>query len=97
MGLKSLLGYFLMLAEEEYKIHQQLARQRVIAPIDLKHEESKLMARRLPYSQMAASVINNTALKRSKQKEILELDNAVAEQRDRFLQTLNTLQSAADE
>jgi multidrug resistance efflux pump len=86
-----------LLAEEEYKIQQQLARQRVIAPIDLKHEESKLMARRLPYSQTGASVITNTAQKQNKEKEILELDNAVAEQRDRFLQALNTLQSATDE
>lgn len=84
------------LAREDYAIQQQLARDRVIAPLDLKHEESKAIARKLPYQQTNSALINNQTAQRAKQKEILELDKQVAEERGKFLQTLTTLQSAVD-
>lgn len=84
------------LAQEDYAIQQQLARDKVIAPLELKREESKNIARRLPYQQTASALISNLTAQRAKQKEILELDRQVAEERDTFLQALNTLQSAAD-
>lgn len=84
----------LQLAEEEYRIQQQLAYQKVIAPIELKHEESKITIRKLPYQQTAANIITNTISQRSKQKELLELDKTMSEQKENFLQALNSLQSA---
>lgn len=84
------------LAQEDYDIQQQLAPDKVIAPLELKREESKNIARKLPYQQTASALINNLTAQRAKQKEILELDKQVAEERDKFLQALNTLQSAAD-
>ncbi len=84
------------LAQEDYDIQQQLARDKVIAPLELKREESKNIARKLPYQQTASALISNLTAQRAKQKEILELDKQVAEERDKFLQALNTLQSAAD-
>ncbi|MCK8495570.1 HlyD family efflux transporter periplasmic adaptor subunit [Spirosoma sp. RP8] len=84
------------LAEEDYAIQQQLAEQKVIAPLDLKREESKLIARHLPYQQTASAIVNNLADQRTKQKEILELERQVTEERNKFLQALNTLQSAVD-
>ena len=41
-------------------------------------------------------MVNNATAQRAKQKEILELDKQVAEERDQFLQALNTLQSATN-
>lgn len=84
------------LAQEDFEIQQRLANDKVIAPLDLKREESKNIARKLPYQQTASALINNLTSQRAKEKEILELDKQVAEERDKFLQTLNTLQSAAD-
>jgi multidrug efflux pump subunit AcrA (membrane-fusion protein) len=84
------------LAEEDYAIQQQLADQKVLSPLDLKREESKLIGRRLPYQQTASALISNLTAQRTKQKEILELEKQVAEERDQFLQALNTLQSAVD-
>lgn len=84
------------LAQEDYDIQQQLARSKDIAPLELKREESKNIARKLPYQQTASALITNLTAQRAKQKEILELDKQVTEERDKFLQTLNTLQSAAD-
>ncbi|MCI1187941.1 HlyD family secretion protein [Hymenobacter sp. DH14] len=94
---QAIQGHALALAEADYRVQQQLAQQRVIAPLDLQHEETKLLAHQLPYRQMAASRISNTVAQRGKQQELLELDKALIEQRDQFLQALNALQSAADE
>lgn len=83
------------LAREEYAIQQTLADQKVIAPLDLKHEESKQIGRQLPYQQVASALINSQLTQRAKQKELIELTKQVREQRDVFGQVLNTLQSAA--
>lgn len=83
------------LAQEEYEVQRRLAAQKVIAALELKREESKNIARQLAYQQTAATLVNNTSAQRAKQKELLELDKQVTEERDQFLQALNTLQSAA--
>ncbi len=82
------------LAHEEYAIQQQLADQKVIAPLDLKHEESKRLNRQLPYQQNASALISNQLSQRAKANEIIDLTKQISEQRDGFLQALNTLQSA---
>lgn len=86
----------IQLAQEDYEIQQRLYQEKVIARLDLKREESKNIPRRLPYQQTASAMINNLTAQRAKQKEILELDKQVSEERDKFLQALNTLRSAAD-
>ncbi|MCY7351889.1 MAG: HlyD family secretion protein [Cytophagaceae bacterium] len=84
------------LAQDDYEVQLSLAEQKVIAPLELKREESKRLARSFPLQQTGAALINNGVAQRAKQKEILELDQQVAEERDQFLQTLNTLRSAAE-
>ena len=82
------------LAQEEYAVQQRLAAQKVIAALELKREESKNLARQLAYQQTASALVNNATAQRAKQEELLELDKQVGEERDQFLQALNTLQSA---
>jgi HlyD family secretion protein len=84
------------LAQEDFEVQQKLASEKVIAPLELKREESKRLARAFPVQQTNAALIQNTVSQRAKQKEILELDRQVAEQREQFRQTLNTLRSAAE-
>jgi HlyD family secretion protein len=85
-----------ILAKEEYDVQQRLAAQKVIPALELKREESRYIARQLTYKQSEISVTNNISVQRAKQEEILELDKEVAEERDKFLQALNTLQSAVE-
>lgn len=86
----------IQLGQEDYAIQQMLARDKVIAPLELKREESKNITRQLPYQQTTSALITNLTAQRAKQKEILEVDKQVTEERDNFLQVLNTLQSAVD-
>lgn len=84
------------LAQEEYEVQRRLAAQKVIAALELKREESKNIARQLAYQQTASALVNNATAQRAKQKEVLELDKQVAEEREQFVQALNTLRSAAE-
>jgi len=84
------------LAQEDYEMQQRLAAQKVIPVLELKREESKNISRQLAYQQAAMAIVNNTSAQRVKQKELLELDKQVTEERDKFLQALNTLRSAAE-
>jgi multidrug efflux pump subunit AcrA (membrane-fusion protein) len=94
---QAIQGEATALATRDYELQQQLAQQKVIAPIDLQHEKGKLLAQQMPRRQMAAQLLSNTTAQRSKQQELLDLDKSMAEQRDQFLQALNTLQSATAE
>ena len=89
-------GHELALAQAEYQVQQQLAQQKVIPQLELRREESKLLARQLPYQQAEATRIANTTAQRGKQQELLELDRAMAEQRQQFMQAISTLQSATE-
>lgn len=86
----------IQLAEEDYGIQLKLYHEKVISRLDIKREESKTLAKRLPYQQTASSIISNLTSQRAKQKELLELDQQIAEERDKFLQALNTMQSSTD-
>ncbi len=83
------------LARQEYAVQQLLAGQKVIAPLELTREESKQLNRQMPYEQLKAGLINNQLAQNAKQKERIDLARQISEQRDGFLQALNTLQSAA--
>jgi multidrug efflux pump subunit AcrA (membrane-fusion protein) len=93
---RKLQGQDARLAQENYETQQRLAAQKVIPALELKQEESKNIVRQLAYQQTASALVNNTIAQRGKQKELLELDKQVTEERDKFLQALNTLQSAAE-
>jgi multidrug resistance efflux pump len=84
------------LAQEEYEAQRHLAAEKVIAALDLKREESKNIGRQLAYQQSATNLLTQTMAQRAKQKEILELDKLVGEERDQFLQALNTLLSETE-
>ncbi|UHG94587.1 HlyD family secretion protein [Spirosoma oryzicola] len=84
------------LAEEDYATQKQLADQKSLTPLELKREESKLIGRRFPYQQTALALISNLTAQRVKEKEMLELDRQVTEERDKFLLSLSTFQSAVD-
>lgn len=85
------------LAQEEYKADQKLADEKVIAPFELKREESRKIARTLPAEQTQSALIQNEEQQQAKKNELLELNSQVNQHRDLFVQRLNTLLSAVDE
>jgi len=87
----------LSLAEEEYKMHLKLAQEKVEAPAELRQEESKYLAKKSPLVQTDAALVSANTNYVGKQKEILELDNQINEEKFKFIQALNSLVSQAED
>ncbi len=84
------------LADQEFKISQNLHAEKVIAALNLSREESKMLGKKLPLRTVESSLVGNLMQKTAKQRELLELDHTVSEQREAFSQALNTLSSALE-
>ena len=85
------------LAEEEYSMHKKLEQQKVETPAELRQQESKYLSRKAPMLQTDAALINASTNSLAKQKEIMELDNQVQEEKAKFSQALNSLISQAED
>lgn len=84
------------LAKEEFQIQERLHQNKVISLVEFKHEKAKLISREIPVKNLAASLTQNRFARTAKQKELLELDNAIQEQQSSFLQALHTLRSSIE-
>jgi HlyD family secretion protein len=85
------------LAKEENDIQNNLANQKVISLLEIKRENAKLLAKVMPLQNMEATIIQNQSAQTAKQKEILELDKLIAEQKNIFLQAIQTMQSVIED
>jgi multidrug resistance efflux pump len=85
-----------MLAEKDFATQQRLARQGIISNNDLSREESKMLSKQLALKQIESQIINNKAEQSSKNKELLELDKNLFEQKKYSFEGLKTLISAVD-
>jgi HlyD family secretion protein len=94
---KSLQQQDYKLAEDEFDMHKKLALEKVETPAELRQEESKLIAKKSPLIQTESAIITARNNYSAKQKDILELDNQLLEERSKFLQALNSLISQAEE
>jgi HlyD family secretion protein len=87
----------LALAADEYGMHKKLAQEKVETPAELRQEESKYLAKKSPLVQTESAIITGSDNYAAKQKEILELDNQVQEEKGKFLQAINSLLSVAQD
>jgi multidrug resistance efflux pump len=85
-----------VLAKRNYEAHQRLAKQGVISSIELARQESQLISKQLPYKQAESALINNRAEQSAKNKELLDLDKNLFEEKNFTVEALKTLISAVD-
>jgi multidrug efflux pump subunit AcrA (membrane-fusion protein) len=85
------------LADDEYQMHKKLEQQRVETPAELRQQESKYLAKKSPLVQTESAMITADNNYAAKQKDILELDNQLQEEKAKFLQALNSLISTAED
>ena len=81
------------LAEQEFHIYQKLVQQKAGTLSELRDEESKYLAKKSLLVQTDASLINANTNYLAKEKEILELDNQINQEKSKFVQALNSLVS----
>lgn len=80
-----------------YTVNEKLARQRVIAPVELKQAESRLISKELPIKQNQTDIMNNQTAQMELESKIDEQSKLLQEQRQAFYQILRTTKSAIDE
>lgn len=79
--------------DTEYKAYQSLAKDKVIAPLELNQYKSKLIAKEQSLKQLDVQITNNDISSHGKQKEILELEKQVTGEQQKFHSALLVLKS----
>lgn len=87
----------LKLAGDEYEMHKKLAAEKVETASELRQQEAKFLTQKSPLVQTESALVAANNNYTSKQKEILELNNQISEQKAKFRQSLNSLISQADD
>jgi multidrug resistance efflux pump len=90
---KTLLEQDQELQNNEYKAYETLAKDKVIAPLELNLYKSKLIAKDQSLKQVGSEITNNDISSHNKQKELLDLQKYVADQQQLFHSSLLTLKS----
>lgn len=94
---KELQEQDLAITTENYNVHDTLHSEALINDIEYRGQKSQLINKRMGIPQMNAAIINNQSQQNALQKEMMELDNQIAQQRAVFVQTLHAYQSMVDE
>lgn len=83
-------------SKQEYEAYTKLQAKGVISINEFKQQENKYLSSKYPLQQSATEITNNTSNLLTKQKEILELENTIAEEKNKFLQALNVVINDVD-
>jgi HlyD family secretion protein len=77
----------------EYKAYESLAKDKVIAPLELNQYKSKLIAKQQSLQQMDEQITNNDINSHNKLKELLDLKKQVSDEQQKFHSALLELKS----
>lgn len=94
---KEMLLENLGLAKETFDANSKLRDQKVISPLDYRNEKAKYIERTIGISQINSSLITNEDNQHQKVKELLQLENEIAQQKEIFSQALNLFKDQIDE
>lgn len=85
------------LQQEDFKANEYLKNEKVISASEYRTQKSKLISKELSIPQTASAILSNENSKNEKQKEILELENQITQQKSIFIQSLNTFKAQLDD
>ncbi len=85
------------LAQKTFEMNEILKKEKVISELEYRNEKSKLLMKQMSIPQINEAIIANETQQNEKRKEIMELDNTIAQQASVFQQALNTFKSEIDD
>ncbi len=85
------------LQQQEYHANESLAKDKVIAPLELNQNKSKVIGKEQSLEQANSQIINNDLSEHGKRKEILDLQKYVIDQKQKFRSELFNLKSKIEE
>lgn len=94
---KSIQQEDLGLADTTLDMNKRLLDQKVIAGLEYRNERSKFLNKAMSIPQINGSIISNESNQQEKQKEILQLENDIAQQKEIFIQALHTLKAQLED
>lgn len=94
---KQILQQDQSLQQLEYNAYEKLAKDKVIAPLELNQFKSKLLAKDQGLQQTESQITNSNISSHNKRKEILDLEKTVRDQQQWFQSSLFTLKSKIEE
>jgi multidrug resistance efflux pump len=80
----------------EYKANESLAKDKVIAPIELNQNKSKVIGKEQVMQQANSQIINNSLAEQDKMKEIMDLQKYIIDQKQKFRSALMNLKSKVE-
>ena len=83
----------LILAKKTLDANKSLSDDKIISPFDYRNERSKYIGKAIGFLQINAAITNNESGRNDKEKEIAQLQNEISQQKEIFLQALNTMKS----
>lgn len=96
-GQMGLIEQDRQLQEKEYKAYESLARDKVIAPLELNQYKSRLLAKEQSINQVQSQITASAFSSHAKQKELLDLQKFVLDQQQKFHSSLLDLKSKTAE
>ena len=93
---KQLIEQNKQLDQKEYDAYESLAKDKVIAPLELNQFKSKLITKEQSLEQVNAQITGSDINSHSKQKEILDLQKQVSDQHQQFYSSLLDLKSQVE-
>ena len=94
---KELQEQDLSLAQKTFNANEQLKNENVISAFDYRNESSKLIGKKMNIPEITSSIISNEGQQNEKKEQIMELDNDIDQQKNIFIQSLNTFISQVNE
>jgi multidrug resistance efflux pump len=91
---RDLIFQDIKLSEENFNANLKLFKERVISAQELRDLESRVLAKKMLVPQIKDKLIANQVLLKNKEKEILELDYTISQQKLIFKEALLNTQSA---
>jgi HlyD family secretion protein len=79
----------LRIANEDFAVKEQLYKQKVLALLEYKQEESKLLNKQLPLENTKTALINNEISISAKEQELVQLEQQIIDHKNGFMQALN--------
>lgn len=87
----------LALIQKTFDANESLKKDKVISDFDYRNEQSKLINKKLSLPQIKSAIISNESQQTEKEKEVMELENSIHQQKLVFQQALNTFKSQVDD
>lgn len=84
------------LSQKEYETHKILAEAKVISPIEFNQQKMKYLNAKLPLQNTKSSIVNSSLSQNLKLKELMDIEQQMAEQHSKFLSRIQRFKSEID-